>query len=499
MIFLNRLLESIHSHVVGNQGLPPSTSNRVAGAALANLPAVTERRAESSLGTRILTEEALRQNVKEILAENNEAIIEQLRDPNDQSEVIKELRLLCQYDDFIGSSMSYVNDKRQLDESKFSKDISNRINALRATLKENKCSEGKLALHTENAYLQQQNQTANPHFDKALTQGLSSFEELEEKHKASIVCYEGNVAVASMPRGNDTESEDRSSEDRSLVTSFDIRVETETHPVNVYAVFDGTGGFETADYACRNLPNCLKAALDKIQNLTPRSVQKSLKQAFVELSMQLAQSKERTEFNQLFFFPGSTANVVVKIGKQLYAANVGDSRALIVSDQKTQQLTLDMNFPVPQHLLKDVPENKLLSDEKKVEILQYFRQLSHYQKLFASMDKTKQMIGVFKWGPSITVRSGPRECVRTLGGFISGHQSKPTITMVDIPKEDSILVLTSDGLTHVASTNQIGDFVRNRKDLQPDELAKKLLEVNYAAEILANNEDDKTIMVIKLT
>ena len=444
-------------------------------------------------------EESLMEGVKQVLKFDNQILFQKMSNPEDKSPVVDELKQLCQFSSFKNSSMIFENGQRCLNEKEFSQKISKRVCALRATLKENQCKEGKLALHTENAFRQQASQIDNPCFSQALLKERQSFEDLRTEQEASIVVFGENVAVALKPK-----RVNRPSEDRFLVTSFNIFVNNIEHFVDVYAVFDGTLGFEVSDYACKNITNNLQTALNRLKELTPRSIQKALKQAFVEFSIQLAQSKEESFADQgKFFYGASTANVVVKIKEQLYAANVGDSRSLIVSDQKTQQLTLDMNFPIPKELEESLPEGKNITKDEIDKILNHFNQQSCYQKLLASMRKCGQALEVGAIGRPITIRLEGRESARVLGGLFSGLQSKPTVTMVDMDPKGSILVITSDGLTHFASTNQIGAFVQERKNLQADVIAKQLLEMNHAAEKefegLKGHDcsDDKTIMVIK--
>ena len=118
-------------------------------------------------------------------------------------------------------------------------------------------------------------------------------------------------------------------EDAHLVTEFAIQVGEETKQVIVTGVFDGHRGDECSKFSALELPELLKRHLEFFNplKLTDRGIVNALSAACVNLSQNyMNQPSELADPNA-----GTTANIVVEIEGNYWIANVGDSRAILVT------------------------------------------------------------------------------------------------------------------------------------------------------------------------
>ena len=117
-------------------------------------------------------------------------------------------------------------------------------------------------------------------------------------------------------------------------------------PVSYFAVFDGHGGYQCAQFLRQRLHlNLVKAFLARrsggLQNLIEADnfyqvIDELIGEAFMETDLQY-----QAAFGELSKQCGSTAVICLIVGKQLICANLGDARALMCRNGKAVDLSVD--------------------------------------------------------------------------------------------------------------------------------------------------------------
>uniref|UniRef100_A0A6S8G0Q5 PPM-type phosphatase domain-containing protein n=1 Tax=Aplanochytrium stocchinoi TaxID=215587 RepID=A0A6S8G0Q5_9STRA len=193
-------------------------------------------------------------------------------------------------------------------------------------------------------------------------------------------------------------------EDRTAVTldKTGLRHEDKT---NLFAVFDGHGGSECAEYCKKNMFKDLK----KCKNFESNMVA-CLTATFVNIDTKYAKKAKKEEL-----LDGSTATVVAIRGGKIFSANVGDSRAIVVRETgRALALTRDHNGE-----LKD--EHERIKKEKG-------------EMLWDSEGAVFRVCGVL----AVT---------RAIGDtYLPCVTGKPETNEVDITEKDTYLLIASDGI-----------------------------------------------------
>jgi serine/threonine protein phosphatase PrpC len=209
-----------------------------------------------------------------------------------------------------------------------------------------------------------------------------------------------------------------------------------------YAVFDGHGGAAVARHAARSLHRLLGALFPS--GGAPADL---LRGAFADLDAALAR-EYRTQ--------GATAAVAVVLGDAVYAANVGDTRAVLVGpDGSVRQLTRD-------HRVSDPEERALI---------------------------------LGRGGAVVRGRAGGVLAVsRALGdGALKGHiNAEPFI--LNVPREDGqILIIACDGVWDVMDNAEAGALARGQAT--PAAAARAIRD----AAIALGTKDNVSVIVAFLT
>lgn len=112
--------------------------------------------------------------------------------------------------------------------------------------------------------------------------------------------------------------------------------------VTYYAVFDGHGGADCAQFLRENLHTVLRnRLLDNLEGIKDadninESISTSITRAFEE-----ADTKYKLRYPTVATQCGATAVVVLIIGNKLVCANVGDARAILCRDGTAIDLSVD--------------------------------------------------------------------------------------------------------------------------------------------------------------
>lgn len=253
-----------------------------------------------------------------------------------------------------------------------------------------------------------------------------------------------------------------------------------------FGVFDGHGGYKVADY----LANILYPTyLDKLYDFNiPDSLTKSFE--YIDNSLDLKISN----------YQGSTSLVAVIKDEKLYVANVGDSRAVLCRDGFAIDLSIDQNISC-------VNEKQRI--EKLGGVIYYPVEnidKDLIKKAFKAMDylwlngkylenkSTMHIIGHGRFlynsflGPGMTRSIGDKFFKRFL-------IPTPEITITDILPEDEFVIMASDGIWDVLSSQLAVNFVR--------EALNDGKNADYAAKMLADiarmrgSQDNITVIIIK--
>lgn len=245
-----------------------------------------------------------------------------------------------------------------------------------------------------------------------------------------------------------------SMEDAHIATTFTFNVGGEEKTVTLTGVFDGHGGPNASIDARQNMIQHLKERLAEHNptELSDLGVWNALKLSLVDLSRDYGGAD------------GSTANVSLRIDDDLWVANLGDSRSLLVGpDGKTIQTS----------------EDAKPGDEK-------------YQR------------GVENRGSAVFFKrvGGVLAVARSLGdhGLEGGVSARPKITKFSRPPggwEGWSHVQCCDGVFDVASSKQVGRYVQQQKEAgkSSEEIASGLVKVAFAA----RSGDNLSAMIVPMT
>ncbi|XP_066534418.1 protein phosphatase 1K, mitochondrial [Hoplias malabaricus] len=228
-----------------------------------------------------------------------------------------------------------------------------------------------------------------------------------------------------------------------------------TNSILYFAVFDGHGGADAADFCHKYMEQHIKNLVKEEDNL-----ELVLKNAFLNVDKALARHLHFTA-DASVLSSGTTATVaLLRDGIELVVASVGDSRAMLCRKGKALKLTVD-----------HTPERK---DEK---------------------ERIRKSGGFVTWNslgqPHV---NGRLAMTRSIGDFDlknAGVIAEPETKRVSLHHvHDSFLALTTDGINFIMNSQEICDVINQCHD--PKEAAQLLSEqvLQYGA------EDNSTIIVV---
>ncbi|XP_061534801.1 protein phosphatase 1K, mitochondrial [Phycodurus eques] len=222
-----------------------------------------------------------------------------------------------------------------------------------------------------------------------------------------------------------------------------------------FAVFDGHGGPEAADFCDKYMETFIKDLVVDEDNL-----ELVLTKAFLEVDKALAKHLSRSSVAP-GVNAGTTATVaLLRDGIELVVASVGDSRAMLCRKGKALKLTVD-----------HTPERK---DEK---------------------ERIKRSGGFITWnslGQSNV--NGRLAMTRSIGDFdlkSMGVIAEPETKRITLsPVHDSFLALTTDGINFIMNSQEICNVINQCHD--PKEAAQRISE----QALQYGSEDNSTIIVV---
>lgn len=315
--------------------------------------------------------------------------------------------------------------------------------------------------HVMRHYMDHTVETENAKVEKELSKEipLGIPEEKSHVHPENIISYEEsiagpyNVSVITAQGPRDT------MEDEHLVTEISVDTKAEgQQKVQVFAVFDGHGGDNCAKYVKEVLPKFIQEALQETKVYSDLEIFNALRKAFISIDSSWANLPiQKTEHID---YSGTTATVCLVLGKNLWVANVGDSRTVLAMNGDAIQL----------------------SEEAKATVAKYEREIY----LRGGDVKFGRVVG----------EQGSLDMARSIGDLDQPSVSAlPTIRKFDLStlkNDNNQLILACDGLWDVVSP-QIAVKVCNQ--------SKNIKEATHTLKKIAFNRgttDNVSVMVVDL-
>ncbi|KAI0492001.1 hypothetical protein KFK09_026264 [Dendrobium nobile] len=234
----------------------------------------------------------------------------------------------------------------------------------------------------------------------------------------------------------------------SMEDFFDIRnsmIDGQT--VNLFGIFDGHGGSRAAEFLKAHL---LENLLKHPEFLT--DTKKAISETYKKTDSDFLDSERNT-----FRDDGSTASTAVLVGKRLYVANVGDSRAVISKAGKAVPLS------------DDHKPNR--SDERK---------------------RIEDAGGIVMWAGTWRV-GGVLAMSRAFGNRLLKQfvVAEPEIQEEEVGEDLDLLVLASDGLWDVVPNEDGISLARTEEEAEA--AARKLTETAFSR----GSADNITCIVVR--
>lgn len=259
-------------------------------------------------------------------------------------------------------------------------------------------------------------------------------------------------------------------EDAHLVTDLGATVNGQPVQVHITGVFDGHGGRmyardEAANFARDHFAEKLETRLKEFgeEGLGDTEIWNAIKIACVDLNHSFSLNNDNSENRKV----GTTANLVLNINGDLWVANVGDSRALLVK---------------PGGEVQQLSEDAEPSNEK------------YEQSIKNRGGVVGESYGKVRVNGRVATARGIGDH-QTLGA----SSARPKIVKLSKPETGWAgykLVQVCDGVTDVATSKEIGQLVHNSMEQgdSPAVASAKVVERAYHA----GSTDNLTALVTQL-
>ncbi|KAG7459026.1 hypothetical protein MATL_G00226860 [Megalops atlanticus] len=234
-----------------------------------------------------------------------------------------------------------------------------------------------------------------------------------------------------------------------------LRIFQMTDSILYFAVFDGHGGSQAADFCHKYMERYIKDLVAKEENL-----ELVLTKAFLEIDKALA-SHVHFSADASLQTSGSTATVaLLRDSVELVVGSVGDSRALLCRKGEAIKLTVD-----------HTPERK---DERK---------------------RIKKSGGYVLWNslgqPHINGRLAMTRSIGDLDLKAVGVIAEPETKRITLHHaHDNFLALTTDGINFIMNSQEICDVISQCHE--PSEAAQRISE----QALQYGSEDNSSIIVV---
>ena len=307
-----------------------------------------------------------------------------------------------------------------------------------------------------------------------------------------------NIRGISIP-GKDTKNHIKLNQD-SYIIKRDIN---NIKNFNIFGVFDGHGlyGHTISIYLKENLikkiiENKEIISLNNLEDIYKKFKNnnfKIIKDIFIEIDNQLLNKQNDIDIN----LSGSTCNIIIQIGDHIICANTGDSRSILVYDDKNKINIIDKDNFVNYKTFPLSHDCKPSLSQEKERILKKGGEISRLKNLY---QKEIGPLRVFIKGSLVPGLNMSRSFGDKLGKNI-GIIVEPLINEYNLNKDVKYIIIASDGIWEFMSNEQVMNignkfYAMNDPDNFCHILVKKSTEL---WEKNARNIDDITIIVIFFT
>jgi serine/threonine protein phosphatase PrpC len=263
--------------------------------------------------------------------------------------------------------------------------------------------------------------------------------------------YQAAISAAQGPRDE--------MEDTHLVTEIQVQRKGQApQKIQFFGVFDGHGGAACAFYVKEILPEILKEELGKTSE-NDLEIYNALRRSFIKINRDWAALPfQQTEHSD---YSGTTATVSLIMNKKdLWVANVGDSRTVLAEGKRAVQL----------------------SEEAKATVKKYEREIY----IRGGEVQNGRVVG----------ERGSLDMARSIGDIDQPAVSAlPTIkkyNLETLKKENNYLILACDGLWDVVSPQMAAEVSDTGNSLE--KIAKNLEKLAY----VRGSTDNVSVMVVKI-
>jgi len=232
--------------------------------------------------------------------------------------------------------------------------------------------------------------------------------------------------------------------------------------VPFFAICDGHNGPHASLFICDNLQPTLQKTLGNknLLTLTDFELENLLACVSVQLNDAFIQTAGSRAQAHNYCFPGTTLTMALVLlrgnVREVWTANVGDSRTLAVSSDWTYQLTEDAR--------SDAERFKASCERAGIPVFSIPR------------DSIEKSLGL----PEEKERlRGQLAVARAIGKKNIMPISKAKVTRIVVPKDGMTLVLYCDGLNEVSSSNDVGDVTRSHNNTTPQGKAEAIVRAAY--------------------
>jgi len=225
-----------------------------------------------------------------------------------------------------------------------------------------------------------------------------------------------------------------------------------------FAVCDGHGGEVASDFVALRLEKTMQEILEDkdLESLTDAQLENLLASLGVRLGEKFLEQYRDSSFER----SGTTLTLALVLPrgnrKEIWTANVGDSRVVAVTPESTYQLTEDAD-----------PNAQRFADSCQRAGIPIFG-----GRLFASL-----------------------AVARAIGDFGEGPSPKAKVTKMEVdPSKELEIILHCDGLNEVFCSNEVGEITRNSNFTTPQEKAEALVKAAFIGE----SADNLSALVVRI-
>lgn len=205
--------------------------------------------------------------------------------------------------------------------------------------------------------------------------------------------------------------------------------------MTLFGVFDGHGGHEVAHFVERHFVQ----ELERNSNFRSGRYEKALTENFLRMDTLLLTPAGSQELKSLIHegetesMAGCTAVVVLIVGTRLFAANAGDSRAVLARGGRAVELTTDHKPDMPSERDRIIRAGGRVEDGRVMGNINLSRSIGDFEYKNMKRPPSEHMITAL-----------------------------PEVRTVELNSQDDFLVLACDGIWDIVSNQQCVDFIYER-------------------------------------